>query len=387
MRVLYINHNAANGGLYGGNKVILNLISVLNEEIEIAMVFPSDGLFVQKCNQIGIKAYVIPRYHLKLFPSKKTIEDKIYYPKHLLGMILRRQFAIRKLTKIAEEFNPDIIHSIVGPLDIGYVVAKKKGIPHVWHLQEYQDKDFNMRPFPSMKNYRKHLHESNNHVVCITKDIFKHFELDQQKDKVIYNGIFDERKNNYKKEKKPYFLFVGSLGKAKGVIPLLNAFAEYIRKGGSCDLKFAAGWVEPYGTKLKNIIQKEGIGDKVQFLGYRDDVYELMSEAMALIVPSLCEGFGLITAEAMYNNCLVIGRNSGGTKEQFDNGKTLTGKEIALRFENDDQLAQLLFEVEQNGQQYYLEMIGRAFKTVNSLYTKRVFANNMLEYYKQILSK
>lgn len=42
---------------------------------------------------------------------------------------------------------------------------------------------------------------------------------------------------------------------------------------------------------------------------------------MALIVPSPFEAFGLITAEAMFNKCLVIGRDTAGTKEQFDNGQ------------------------------------------------------------------
>ena len=45
-----------------------------------------------------------------------------------------------------------------------------------------------------------------------------------------------------------------------------------------------------------------------------------MSKALALFVPSSFEGFGFITVEAMFCGCLVIGRNTGGTKEQFDNG-------------------------------------------------------------------
>jgi len=47
----------------------------------------------------------------------------------------------------------------------------------------------------------------------------------------------------------------------------------------------------------------------------RDDVYAIMSRATALIVPSHFEGFGRITAEAMFNGCLVAGYNSAGTRE------------------------------------------------------------------------
>jgi glycosyltransferase involved in cell wall biosynthesis len=38
-----------------------------------------------------------------------------------------------------------------------------------------------------------------------------------------------------------------------------------------------------------------------------------MAHATALIVSSYHEGFGFITVEAMFNGCLVIGNNKGGT--------------------------------------------------------------------------
>lgn len=53
-----------------------------------------------------------------------------------------------------------------------------------------------------------------------------------------------------------------------------------------------------------------------------------MNRATALIVPSPFEAFGLITAEAMFNKCLVIGKDTAGTKEQFDNGQKNTIKKL-----------------------------------------------------------
>lgn len=42
-----------------------------------------------------------------------------------------------------------------------------------------------------------------------------------------------------------------------------------------------------------------------------------MNRATALIVPSPFEAFGLITAEAMFNKCLVIGKDTAGTKNNL----------------------------------------------------------------------
>ena len=43
-----------------------------------------------------------------------------------------------------------------------------------------------------------------------------------------------------------------------------------------------------------------------------------MNKAQALIVASRCEGFGRMTAEAAFCGCLVVGHNTGGTKEILD---------------------------------------------------------------------
>ena len=94
-----------------------------------------------------------------------------------------------------------------------------------------------------------------------------------------------------------------------------------------------------------------------------------MNRAMALIVPSPFEAFGLITAEAMFNKCLVIGRDTAGTKEQFDNGQKKQNQEIALRFTNEQQLTTHLISMEQNGPSYYNKTTQQAYDSVSTLYS------------------
>jgi len=63
-----------------------------------------------------------------------------------------------------------------------------------------------------------------------------------------------------------------------------------------------------YERILRSLVADAKIGNRVHFLGFRDDVSTLMAGASAIIVASRFEGFGFVTAEAMYNGCLVIGR-------------------------------------------------------------------------------
>lgn len=99
-----------------------------------------------------------------------------------------------------------------------------------------------------------------------------------------------------------------------------------------------------YTRKCMKYISENKLSQFVEFLGQRSDVYDLMQQATALIVPSNFEAFGFITAEAMFNKCLVIGRNTAGTKEQFDNIELLLKSKYVFRFNSKQELVANLKE-------------------------------------------
>ena len=121
----------------------------------------------------------------------------------------------------------------------------------------------------------------------------------------------------------------------------------------------------------------------IDFLGNRDDIYELMRGAEALVVPSRFEGFGFTTAEAMYNRCLVIGKDTAGTKEQFDNGLKMTGSEIGIRFNNVRELTDSLFMV-QHADGSFEDMKDKAYKVVTRMYTVERYAEQIEKYYETV---
>lgn len=120
-------------------------------------------------------------------------------------------------------------------------------------------------------------------------------------------------------------------------------------------------------------------------MGGRDDVFELMRKALAIIIPSVFEGFGRCMAEAMFNGCLVIAHDTGGLKEQFDNGKELCGEEIGLRYKTELQLSGHLQDVSKRPYKFYSDMICRASSVVGRLYSIEVYVNSVYDVYKRML--
>jgi glycosyltransferase involved in cell wall biosynthesis len=76
-----------------------------------------------------------------------------------------------------------------------------------------------------------------------------------------------------------------------------------------------------YISHLKALVEGYGLHERVQFLGLRRDIYQLMRKADLICLPSLNrEGFGLVVAEAMCLQKPVVVSNRGGLPEVVGHG-------------------------------------------------------------------
>lgn len=380
MKVLYVTNSI---GLGGDSIALLNILEyTIPNGIIPLITCPATGEFTRKLEEMKIP-YVVINNQLEIYPRIHSWRSYIKYPYTLLKLLLKQYLAYKRLCTCIHKFQPDIIHTNVGPIHIGYLAAKKYAIPHVWHIREYQLEDFDMHPFPSTKTFLKRIHDKSNHCICITKNIFEHFKLNPLKDYVIYDGVINKKEIiPINKNKKTYILFAGRLEDAKGIKELIYAYNKYAQNGGKYKLYIAGKGNEKYKQECLHLLQKQ-IRDRVSFLGECEHkiIYELMYNASIFVVPSRNEGFGFITAEAMFNGTIVIGKNTGGTKEQMDNGKIATGKEIAFRYNTPQELTNLLFKVQNLNKDLYWDIANEAQQVVCKLYDKEIQSKKFKELY------
>jgi glycosyltransferase involved in cell wall biosynthesis len=186
--------------------------------------------------------------------------------------------------------------------------------------------------------------------------------------------------------KKDYLLFAGRIEPAKGLYDLVVAYADYAGKSPKpLPLRIAGRVIhQSYYRQIMQLIHQKNLEGLIDILGERNDIHLLMQQARAIVIPSRFEGFGRCMAEAMFNGCLVIGRYTGGTKEQYDNGLQLEGDEIALKYETCSELSDCLYRVE-SGAEDFKPYIDRAFHAVNNLYSMETNTSNTLKFYQDIL--
>jgi glycosyltransferase involved in cell wall biosynthesis len=114
-----------------------------------------------------------------------------------------------------------------------------------------------------------------------------------------------------------YFLYIGSMHKRKNLATALEAYALYRRHSSATVRLVLAGRMEMGGDTLKQKISEYGLDDAVVLPGYieDEDLPLLMANAVALLYPSIYEGFGLPPIEAMACGTPVIAAHSGSIPE------------------------------------------------------------------------
>lgn len=147
------------------------------------------------------------------------------------------------------------------------------------------------------------------------KEIVDHLGVSDSKIVVTYEGVDISLKNSQVKNVKDrYFLYVGNTYPHKNLEVLIRAFSEI------SDTKvklILVGREDHFQKKTVNVSTVLYRNPNIIFKTHVDDLElsELYQHALALISPSLMEGFGLPLVEAMRLGCFVVASDIPSSRE------------------------------------------------------------------------
>jgi len=159
------------------------------------------------------------------------------------------------------------------------------------------------------------------HIVAISnntkQDLINLYQIPENKISVIYQscGSYFQTPTYYRGPKK-HFLYVGSIIPRKGLDKIIMAYALLpdIEKRG---VKIVGGGKGVYFEKCKSLIEYYHLENHFTFLGglANDELATLYDESIALVFPSIYEGFGIPVIEAIHRGCSVITSNKSSLPE------------------------------------------------------------------------
>jgi glycosyltransferase involved in cell wall biosynthesis len=114
---------------------------------------------------------------------------------------------------------------------------------------------------------------------------------------------------------------IGAVGRMvwqKGFKYLLKSFPEIMKVCPRSKLLIVGDG--PLRKGLEDLSKERGVRDNVIFAGFRSDIKEILSAVDLLVVPSLLEGFPMVTLEAMAMAKPIVATRIDGITEQISDG-------------------------------------------------------------------
>lgn len=333
MKVAFFTHYTA---LYGANRSLLNLLDGLKARgVEPYVIAPAEGDITRVLRERDIEfaTYPIQWWVDKLDYNNNSLLEKGYrlvrYQYYALKRLYHNLRLIPLLEKQLKQWSVDLIYTNASVIPAGALVAKRLKLPHVWHLREFIDLDYNLRHDWGKGIFNQLLGQADARI-AISKAIYDHLldKLSPERNHIIYNGVasvsdFDRfrriKRSSVKSDEFFTFALVGMVHPNKGQDVAIRALALLTQKFPQVRLLIVGGGDVSY---VRRLVSELGIKDRVDFWGHVDDPYRAYLSADAVLMCSKNEGMGRVTVEAMSACCPVIGYDNAGTSEIIQHRQT-----------------------------------------------------------------
>tara|TARA_R110000850_G_scaffold20864_3_gene61811 strand:+ start:3096 stop:4226 length:1131 start_codon:yes stop_codon:yes gene_type:complete len=367
---------AHESSLNGASHSLLTILIGLKSEYNFLVIIPDKGLMEAPLfeNNINYKILNIPRCSYFNF---KSITDHL---KRIYSYYRVKKTILMSLNLICNTFKPDIIYTNTSVISLGFDLSKKINKPHVWHIREYGDTDFNICYIPFRKAIINKIKKSKKSV--FTTHLLKKHWLGEMKENssIIYNGVFDSV-NLIKKAQLNRVTRIGIVGlimENKGQFEAILILNLIVKQNKNVHL-FIYGDIynKEYYKLLENLIIEKSLNKKVYFMGYVEN-NEIYQNIDILLSSSKNEGFGRTIIEAMSYGIPVVARNSGGPTEIIENG--LDGFLYDTVKQGSDRITNLIMN-----SKLYFDISLRSKYSARSKFSKREYLKSINSIFKEAI--
>jgi glycosyltransferase involved in cell wall biosynthesis len=300
--IIVSNHGEIIGG--GEISLLLLLEGLDRTRWRPVVVVPGEGPVADRCRALGLPTHIIP------FPGVRCLRVAV----------IRAVFSLRRLIK---ETGARLIHAN-GSRAMLYagVAGLLGGRPVLWHVR-VADRDL-LLDAVLVKLARL--------IIVNSRAVARRFSQAQgRRVRCVYNGVDLKRFSPRQPpsglrqavglpQQGPVIVSVGRFVAYKGYDHLLEA--ARLLKPECPDVQ----WVIVGDGELRGALEAQcrqlGLTRHVHFLGWRDDLPDLLSLADLFVSPAVGEHFGRVLIEAMAMGKPVIATASGGVPEIVLDGET-----------------------------------------------------------------
>lgn len=282
------------------------------------VVIPQKGPLIAE-----LKARQLP---YKLIPYKVWIEPPAPVWKGLLVTLWNLGMTY-VATLLVSRWQCDLVITNTINICVGALVAKLRGLPHIWYLREFGAEDHGWRFHLGEKPSLWIMNRLSVLCLAVSRAVAQKYQAGMTSSKVhhVYQPIevdsTDRSKVSIDKKKHQFTcIMVGRLQEGKRQEDAVRAMGELRDQGLPAQLWLVGSGDQDYGAFLETLVREKNLAEQVHFLGQVDNAFPYIKKANVLLLCSRCEAFARVVVEAMKAGKPVVGTRSGGTVEQIEAG-------------------------------------------------------------------
>lgn len=260
------------------------------------------------------------------------LRRKYVNPLGLLNRLSKNLKAYQFLTQLHEKYRFELVYSNTLAVIIGAFWARKKKLPHIWHIHEIL-----AGPKPLITMLSALLDASTVSPIAVSQAVATNWQphLKKSKIQVIHNGIpYEDFLIQHPLTKKDLGLpenqlVVGMIGRInpwKGQMYFLEMAEIICRKYPSVHFALVGDPFPGYENILENIkeqINRSGLEHRVSYLGFRSDIPAVLQVFDIFVLPSILpDPLPTVVLEAMASGKPVVATQPGGSEEMVVDFKT-----------------------------------------------------------------
>jgi glycosyltransferase involved in cell wall biosynthesis len=321
LRVAYVDHVAQ---LSGGEIALVRLIDTL-DEVEAHVILAEDGPLVARLSAAGVSVEVLPMRER----TRDLRKDRVRPAGLPITALLDTAMYVFRLARRLRAIRPDLVHTNTLKAGIyGSLAARLAGVPAVWHVRDRIAADY-LRS-PAVFLLRALIATVPQGVIANSEATHATLWRPRADTRIIYSIVRDPvvgpPVHATRTPGGPFVVcMVGRIARWKGQHVFLEAFARAFRDGSETAALVGEAMFgeadEAYGVELREKARMLGIADRVDFRGFREDVWAELAGMDVVVHASITpEPFGQVIVEAMLAGVPVIASAGGGPGEILTNG-------------------------------------------------------------------
>lgn len=316
LRVVYLDHVAR---LSGGELALMRLLTHF-QNVNPHMVLGEDGPLAERLQQAGVSVEVLP-----IAPSARDLRRDTVQPGaipplsalHTLAYVARLALRLRTL-------QPDIVHTNSLKAGVyGSLAARIAGVPLVWHVRDRIAEDY--LPRSAVRLVRTLIRRLADGVIANSTATLETLPAADRGELtwVIPASVEVSSLPRTRASSATTFGMLGRIAPWKGQDLFLGAFAAAFPEGSERAVVIGAAMFgeESYERELHALAASLGIAERVEFRGFREDVWPELASLDVLVHASVIpEPFGTVVLEGMAAGLAVLAADEGGPASVISDG-------------------------------------------------------------------